>query len=122
MSKTPNYTEQNEQMMKGMYLGVRDESEERRDEVVAEIAQILGKNDRSVRAKLSRMDVYVAKTPKSKVTGDLPAKKLELAEKLAEVSGANINPETVAKANKTDLVRLIEAFQALQPEAEETEG
>lgn len=117
MAKTVNYTPEQTELMVGMYLGVRDESEARRDEVVNEICDILGKQPRSVRAKLARETVngeavYIAKQVVSKVTGDSPAKKLELAETLRKVSGANINPETVAKANKTDIVRLIEAFNS----------
>ncbi|NIP32390.1 hypothetical protein GWN26_01130, partial [Candidatus Saccharibacteria bacterium] len=61
--------------------------------------------------------VYIAKKPASKVTGGEPAKKLELAEKLTQF--ARVNPETMAKANKTDLVNLIAAFEALTAEPDE---
>lgn len=117
MAKAPNYTEEQTQLMVGMYVGVRDESQERRDEVVEELAAMFNKSPRSIRAKLSREDVYVAKAVVSKVTGEAPAKKIELAARLREVSGANINVDNVAKMNKVDISRLIEAFEARDADA-----
>jgi predicted transcriptional regulator len=117
MAKTVNYTPEQTELMVGMYVGVRDESEARRAEVVAEIAEMLGKNERSVRAKLSREGVYVAKAVVSKVTKGEPAKKLELAEQIATFV-AKVNPETLAKAGKTDLVAILAAVRPVDAEAE----
>ena len=116
MAKTVNYTPEMTATMVERYTAVREADEATRDNVVAELASEFNKSERSVRAKLSRENVYVAKTAVSKVTGEAPAKKAELAERLAKVSGANINVENVAKMNKVDIQRLIEAFEALQPE------
>ena len=102
--------------MVAKYTAVKTEPEAVRDAMVLELATELKKSERSIRAKLSRENVYVAKTVVSKVTGETPAKKVELAARLAEVSGANINVDNVAKMNKVDIQRLVEAFEALQPE------
>ena len=112
MAKTVNYTDAMTATAVEMYTAVRDGTEAERDAMVKEIAATLGKNERSVRSKLSRENVYVPKKVVSKVTGETPAKKIELATRLRTVSGANINPENVAKMNKVDITRLIEAFVA----------
>ena len=104
MAKAPNYTKDQTDLMVGMYTGVAGESEARRDEVVNEIAALFKKNVRSVRAKLSREDVYVAKVPVSK-DGSPVARKAELAETLVKVSGLAL--VSADKLNKTDLVALI---------------
>ena len=119
MAKTVNYTPEMTATMKSKYIAVAGEPEAVRDAMVKELAAELNKSERSIRAKLSRENVYVAKTVVSKVTGETPAKKIELAARLAEISGANINVDNVAKMNKVDITRLIAAFEALQPEAEE---
>jgi len=112
MAKTVNYTDAMTATALKMYGSVVEGSEAERDAMVKEIADTLGKNERSVRSKLSRENVYVPKKVVSKVTGETPAKKIELAKRLRTVSGANINPENVAKMNKVDITRLIEAFVA----------
>lgn len=119
MAKTVNYTPEMTATMVSKYTAVKTEPEAVRDAMVKELAAELNKSERSIRAKLSRENVYVAKTVVSKVTGETPAKKIELAARLAEISGANINVDNVAKMNKVDITRLIAAFEALQPEAEE---
>ena len=111
MAKAPNYTEEMTAAIKARYVAVAEESEDVRDAMVKELADEFDKSERSIRAKLSRENVYKPKTPVSTVTGEAPAKKAELATKLQAVSGANINPENVAKMNKVDIVRLIEAFE-----------
>jgi hypothetical protein len=108
MAKAPNYTAEQEATMVEMYTAVRGDSEDRRNEVVEEIAAMFNKSPRSVRAKLSRMQIYVAKKPVSKVTDGEPAKKEELAARLVKVSGLNL--VSAEKLNKTDLVKLIGAF------------
>ena len=121
MAKTPNYTPEQTEIMVGMYTGVANESEARRAEVVDEIAALFSKSPRSVRAKLSREGVYVAKAVASKVTGEAPAKKDELAARLAEVTGLSL--VSAEKLNKTDLVALIAFAKAAQDAAlEAAEG
>ena len=105
MAKAPNYTDEQVATMRDMYMAVREESEATRAETVDEIAAMFQKSPASVRAKLSRMDIYVAKVVKSKVTDGEPAKKDALAAKLVEISGLNL--VSAEKLNKTDLVALI---------------
>ncbi len=119
MAKTVNYTPEMTAAIVARYTAVKTEPEAVRDAMVLELATEFKKSERSVRAKLSREQVYVAKTVVSKVTGETPAKKVELAARLAEVSGANINVDNVAKMNKVDISRLIAAFEAFAPEAVE---
>ena len=114
MAKTVNYTKDQTDLMVGMYTGVSGESEAVRDAVVQEIADLLGKNVRSVRAKLSREDVYVAKVAVSK-DGTPIARKAELAEMLVAVSGLAL--VSAEKLNKTDLTKLIAAFTVIAEEA-----
>ena len=116
MAKTVNYTPEAVELMTGMYNGVREESEERRDEVVAEIAAILEKDVRSVRAKLARLEIYIPKVVKSKVTGEAAAKKIDMAEQLIAISGVNrdkVDAERVAKMNKIEIAEFIKAFKSL---------
>lgn len=122
MAKTVNYTDEMTATAVEMYTGVIDQSEDVRAAMVKEIAATLGKTERSVRSKLSREKVYVPKKVVSKVTGETPAKKIELATNLRTVSGANINPENVAKMNKVDITRLIEAFKARDVRIDELEN
>ena len=112
MAKTVNYTPEMTARAVEMYATVVEGTEAERDAMVKTIAAELGKNERSIRSKLSRENVYIAKKVVSKVTGETPAKKIELAERLRTVSGANINAENVAKMNKVDITRLVEAFEA----------
>jgi hypothetical protein len=130
MSKAANYTDHMVEVMTGMYMGVRSDSEEKRDAVVVELANMFQKDVRSIRGKLSRMTVpgtdeqlYVRKSVVSKTTGEAPAKKIELAERLIAVSGVDANvvdAERVAKMNKTEILAFINAFT---PETEdETES
>lgn len=110
MAKTVNYTPEMTARAVEMYEEVINESEDVRAAMVKTIAAELGKTERSVRSKLSREKVYVPKKVVSKVTGETPAKKVELAATLRTVSGANINVDNVAKMNKVDITRLIKAF------------
>ena len=117
MAKTPNYTPEMTALAVTMYNSVRTESEECRNDMVKLIAEELSKDVRSIRAKLSRERVYVPKVVKSKVTGDEPAKKVELATRLIELSGVDANKvdaERVAKMNKTDITAFIAAFESAQ--------
>jgi hypothetical protein len=119
MAKTVNYTPEMETVMSRMYNSVREESESCRDDMVKLIAEELQKNERSVRAKLSRMQIYVPKTAVSKVTGDTPAKKLELATQLVAVAGVKADPENVAKMNKLEIMAFLTRFIELAPESQD---
>ena len=117
MAKAPNYTVEQETVMSEMYTAVRGESEAKRAEIVAEIAAMFKKSPASIRAKLSRMQIYIPKVAVSKVTGGEAAKKDELAAKLVKVSGLNLI--SAEKLNKTDLVALIAFAEVAQDAAQE---
>ena len=117
MAKAPNYTAEQEATMVEMYTAVRGDSEDRRNEVVEEIAAMFNKSPRSVRAKLSRMDLYIPKVAVSKVTGGEAAKKDALAARLVEITGLNL--VSAEKLNKTDLVALIAFAKAAVDAANE---
>ena len=106
MAKTVNYTPEMTAAIVEAYVAVADASEDERNVVVESLAVKYDKSVRSIRAKLSRENVYVAKKPVSKVTGDKPAKKEELAAMLATVT--NLPLVSAEKLNKTDLVALID--------------
>lgn len=114
MAKAVNYTPEMTALAVTMYNSVREESESCRKDMVEFIAEELQKQTRSVVAKLSRevmpdgSAVYIAKQVVSKVTRGDPAKKIELATKIASLV-AKVNPETLANAGKTDLVAILEA-------------
>ena len=106
MAKTVNYTPEMTSAIVEAYTAVSDGTEAERAAVVESLAAEFGKSVRSIRAKLSRENVYVAKKPVSKVTGDKPAKKEELAAMLATATGLPL--VSAEKLNKTDLVALID--------------
>ena len=97
-TKAVNYTPEQTEQAKADYLaGVSVET----------IAQALGKTARSVIAKLSKEGVYKAKVYVSK-TGEKPAKKDEHADAIGmflHLSDGEI--DSLAKANKTALVKLV---------------
>jgi hypothetical protein len=114
MAKTENFTAEMTAEMLADYMAVRSEDYDTRKAIVAELAARFDKKDRQIISKLSRMTVpgtdeqlYVRKEITSKVTGETPAKKIELAEKLVAMTDPKINAENVAKMNKTDIARFI---------------
>ncbi|NIP32392.1 hypothetical protein GWN26_01140 [Candidatus Saccharibacteria bacterium] len=111
MSKTVNYTPEQTEIIKGMYLGVADEGEARRDEVVKEIAAMYGKSVRSVIAKLSRMDVYIAKKHVAK-DGQPAIRKDAAAARLREITGLPL--VSAENLTKTDLKALIARIEELR--------
>lgn len=131
MAKTPNYTPEMETIMRNMYLANRDENQEVRDSTITDIVNALSaepfeviKEPKSIISKLSRMftdegeQLYVRKVTVSKVTGETPAKKADMAALLAVAVNADnpatvsdrkiprLNPENVVKLNKSDIVAL----------------
>ena len=100
--KTQNYTqEQTVTMVTNYQAGVNVET----------IALQLGKSVRSVVAKLSREGVYVAKTYVSK-TGERPQKKDLVADQIAQlVELTEAETESLTKANKTALAKILAALQ-----------
>ena len=106
-AKTENYTTEMVQEMSAAYTAA--DTQEARDAVVSEMAEKFGKSRRSIISKMSREGFYQKKETVSKVTGEKPAKKEDLAVSLREVSGLPL--VSAEKLNKTDLLDLIAAFK-----------
>jgi len=68
-----------------------------------ELADLLNKDVRSVRAKASRMGLYVPKPKTNKAGGKVEGKE-EIAAELAEIVGFNV--ESLSKANKEEIRKL----------------
>ena len=87
-------------------------------EVVATFAEKFGKTVKSVVAKLSREGVYKAKTYVSK-TGAKPVKKDDLANEFQAKFGlTESEADSLTKANKTALAKILNSFKALESEKE----
>lgn len=129
-AKVVNYTAEQEAILKERYKP--EDSQAVRDQVVEELEVILGKKKRSIRSKLTSMGLYVKAETVSKVTGEAPAKKEELAGKLVQLVGKNdkgayMDVKSVAKLNKVEIAWLFDHITNLQAvidsyEAEEFEA
>lgn len=105
--KTPNYTDA---MVEQLHEGYDPEaSEDVRVAQVARLASELGKNTRSIIAKLTRMQLYV---PKVKApAGKAPIRKAALVLIIAEQ--LNVDPDIIGsleKATKNTLLRIAQAL------------
>lgn len=84
-------------------------------ETVAALAAKMGKTVRSVIAKLSREKVYVAKVYATK-TGEKPVKKDSVADAIGAILGmTEAETESLAKANKTALNKIMDALANSRP-------
>ena len=119
MAKPVNYSPEVTTALVERYTAVREEDEATRDAMVLELATEFKKSERSIRAKLSREQVYIPKVAVSSTTGKPAAKKIEMATKLVKLAGVVVEPEDVAKMTKVSIDRLTESIEALQPEVEE---
>ena len=93
---TANYTEAQTEKMVAQYT-----------ETVEAIAKSLGKNTRSVIAKLSREGVYKAQ-PRVTKSGEPIVRKAELVAQIQETLGTEL--PSLVKASKADLQRLIDTI------------
>lgn len=102
-AKTVNYTaEQTANMVEAYKNGATVDS----------LAQAMGKSVRSVVAKLSREGVYKAKEYKTK-TGEAVVKKDALASELMLLLGlTEAEADSLAKANKTALAKVLAVVKA----------
>lgn len=98
---TANYTQQQTEQMVSKYTANPTR------ETVNALAQQLGKNTRSVIAKLSREGVYVAQ-PRATKSGEPIVRKAELVAQIEAHFG--IEMPTLVKASKVDLQRMVEAI------------
>jgi len=103
--KTVNYTPETTAALIADYAGGAGLT-------TAELAEKFGKTVRSVVAKLSREGVYKAKEYVSK-TGEKPVKKDLHADKIGAILGLAENEiESLTKANKTVLVKILAKLEA----------
>lgn len=113
--KTENYSVEQTAELKAAYVAVRELGEDARKAVVDTFAAKFGKGARSIVAKLSREGVYVAKTYTAK-TGEKPVKKDAHADAIGAILGMNENDtSSLAKANKTALVKIFSALANSKP-------
>ena len=98
---TANYTQQQTERMVSKYTANPTR------ETVDALAKALGKNTRSVIAKLSREGVYVAQ-PRATKSGEPIVRKAELVAQIEAHFG--IEMPTLVKAGKQDLQRLVDAI------------
>ena len=107
-AKPVNYTAEQTAAM------VADYTANPSQETVEALAKALGKTVRSVIAKLSREKVYKAKEYVSK-TGEAVVKKDELADKMAaEFDLTEAEADSLTKANKTALVKIMAHVASLK--------
>ena len=91
-------------------------------ETVAMYAEKFGKTVKSVIAKLSREGVYKKKEYVGK-TGEKPVKKEELATEFMDLFGlSDAEADSIAKANKTALKKILDKVKVLMVEPEAAEG
>ena len=108
MATAKNYTDEQVSMMIEKYQANPSR------ETVDILAEELGKNARSVIAKLSREGVYVTQ-PKVTKRGEPVIKKSELVSDIAVLLNADIqNIATLEKATKVDLQNLIDLLAERQ--------
>ncbi|CAB4134510.1 hypothetical protein UFOVP273_129 [uncultured Caudovirales phage] len=109
--KTPNYTAEATAKIVEAYKANPTK------ETVAALAVEFNKTERSIIAKLSREGVYKAKEYKTK-TGETPVKKDETADKIGTLVGLSDGEvDSLTKANKTALVKILAALTPATVEA-----
>lgn len=110
MSTKENYTEDQTVALVEAYNAA--ENQEQRDAVVAEQAENLGKTLPSIRAKLVREGVYIAKAYKTK-NGASPESKANIVSTIAGLlSASEESVESLEKANKATLRMIRDALNA----------
>ena len=116
MAKVSTYTDHEAEIARSMYSGVLSESDERRMEVVREIARILEKPQSSVIGKLVRDDIYIKATPKSKVTGGKVIKKEALVDEFQREF--NVFVPSMGKMTKVDILTIYKIINGFRAQAE----
>jgi len=106
--KTVNYTPEMEAVLTAVYNPKADEAT--RSDQINEIVEKVGRNRRSVIAKLSRMGLYVKKEYKNK-RGEKPVSKAVLVSAIAKECG--VNEEKVESLEKATKVALATVYQNL---------
>jgi hypothetical protein len=115
MSKTVNYTDAQVAELTAAYGACESDSE--RTECVAEYAEAFGKTPASIRAKLVREGVYVAKADTAK-NGAARVKKDSLVEQIASVMGVTSEAlPGLEKAGKVTLRKVLAALETAKASA-----
>lgn len=108
MAKAVNYTPEMETRMESVYTAAT--SDEGRKAAVMALASELGKTPASIRAKLSRMNVY-RKAERTDKTGAPVVKKDAVATAIGEMLNlAEGDADSLAKANKGALKAILAAI------------
>ena len=106
MAKAVNYTAEQVSALTAAYVAASDQSS--RDEVVSEFAEKFGKSVASIRAKLSREQVYVKKE-RTRKDGSVSIKKAAKVAQLAARLGKPVEDlEYFEKLRHADLDLLLE--------------
>ena len=100
--RVPNYTDAMVNQMVGTYTAAPSM------ETVVALATQLGKNKRSIIAKLVREGVYKA-APRVTKAGAPIVRKADIVADIASVLGVELEAPTLVKASKVDLLMLKEA-------------
>lgn len=110
-AKTENYTDEMTVEMVNTYTAATDEAS--RDEAVEKLAEKFGKGVRSIRAKLSREGVYIAKVAKNKAGGQAMRK-----EKIVEgiVTATGLNPAKLSGLDKAPKLALQTILEFVTPD------
>ena len=113
--KTVNYSPEMTEHVVARYQ--EGETDEQRDAILAELSEETGKTVKSLRAKLVREGVYVAKTYKSK-TGAKPETKEEIVADIARTMGVDADSTLsgLEKATKNCLIFLRKTLLIAQSE------
>jgi hypothetical protein len=107
-AKTENYTEAQTVELVGAYTSA--DTAEARSAVVNTYAERFGKTVNSVRAKLVREKVYVAKVYTNK-NGEKPVKKDSVVSDIAKRIGMTVEAcDSLEKVNKAVLLRILSAL------------
>jgi uncharacterized surface protein with fasciclin (FAS1) repeats len=119
--KVVNYTPEMVERLHEVYQPEATESE--RDAQIVELAEELGKNTKSIRAKLVREGLYVKKEYKAK-TGEKPATKETIVSDIARVLGVDADAQLsgLEKATKNCLLFLHKTVTVFADTVEAEEG
>lgn len=101
-TKLTKYTAEEEKLLVEQYTAGMD---------IADIAEVLNRTDRSVRAKLTSLQLY-KKAPYTSKDGTVPMKKIEYVQKISEILGADEElMDSLEKCTKYVLKRLLDALE-----------
>lgn len=113
--KTVNYTDAQVERLKLAYAAVAEKDYDTRFETVKALAAEMGKNTKSIVAKLNSLKVYI---PKQYVTkkGEAPVKKSEWADAIGKILQLS-EPEvdSLEKVNKGVLEKIVKALANSKP-------